>query len=111
LPERVDAVLETVGAATWPHSMRAHRPGGTLVVSGGTSGYSPSAELNRLFFLQLNVVGSTMGTREELERLVRFCVDSGARPVVHETLPLDQSRSGFAAMLEGEVFGKIVFTV
>jgi NADPH:quinone reductase-like Zn-dependent oxidoreductase len=110
LPERVDAVLETVGAATWAHSMRALKPGGTLVVSGATTGQAPAAELNRLFFLQLNVVGSTMGSRQELERLARFCAESDARPIVHTTLPLDQARDGFAAMIGGEVFGKIVLT-
>ena len=68
---RVDAVMETVGAATWTHSLRSLRPGGTLVISGATSGPNPdSTELNRIFFLQLRVIGSTMGTSGELARLV-----------------------------------------
>src|SRR3712207_1912332 len=66
LPERVDAVLETVGAATWSHSVKSLRPGGRIVISGATSGAMPPAELNRIFFLQLQVIGSTMGTRAEL---------------------------------------------
>jgi NADPH:quinone reductase-like Zn-dependent oxidoreductase len=111
LPERVDAVMETVGAATWGHSMRAVRPGGTVVVSGATSGGDPPADLRRLFFLQLSVVGSTMGTRDELERLLRFCAEKDVRPIIEETLPLACARRGFAAMLEGSAFGKIVFTV
>lgn len=111
LPERVDAVMETIGAATWAHSVRSLKPGGTLVVSGATSGAAPPAELNRVFFLQLSVIGSTMGTRDELERLMRFCVDKGVRPVIHSVLPLTEARQGFAAMLGGEVVGKIVFTV
>jgi NADPH:quinone reductase-like Zn-dependent oxidoreductase len=111
LPERVDAVLETVGEATWPHSLRALKPGGTVVVAGATSGLAPSAELNRVFFLQLSILGSTMGTREELERLARFCVDAGIRPPVHATHELAQAREGFAAMAAGDLFGKIVFTV
>src|SRR5689334_6351381 len=61
LPERVDAVMETVGDATWGHSIRSLKPGGTLVVSGATTGDAPPAELTRVFFLQLSVVGSTMG--------------------------------------------------
>ena len=61
LPERVDAVMETVGEATWPHSLRALKPGGRIVICGATSGPAPSAELNRVFFLQLSVIGSTMG--------------------------------------------------
>ncbi len=110
LPERVDAVLETVGQATWKHSLRALRPGGTLVVSGATSGDAPSAELSRVFFLQLNVVGSTMGTRDELGRLARLCVTSGIRPEIDRVLPLPDAREGFEAMSTGDIFGKIVFT-
>jgi len=110
LPERVDAVMETVGEATWGHSLRSLKPGGTLVVSGATSGSAPPAELNRVFFLQLSIVGSTMGTRDELERLVRFCVDTGVRPVIDRTLPLAQAREGFAALLDGSVTGKVVLT-
>jgi len=111
LPERVDAVMETVGAATWSHSVRSLRPGGTIVTSGATSGPNPPAELRRVFFLQLRVVGSTMGTREELVRLARFCEITGVRPVIDQTLPLTQARDGFARMAEGELFGKIVFTL
>jgi NADPH:quinone reductase-like Zn-dependent oxidoreductase len=110
LPERVDAVMETVGKATWAHSLRALRPGGTLVVSGATSGADPSADLNRVFFLQLSVVGSTMGTRDELERLVRFCESTGVRPLIDATMPLEQARDGFARMVSGDLFGKVVFT-
>ncbi|XVQ12915.1 zinc-binding dehydrogenase [Spirillospora sp. CA-255316] len=111
LPERVDAVMETVGQATWSHSLKSLRPGGRIVVSGATSGQVPPAELNRVFFLQLSVVGSTMGTRDQLERLARFLVKTGTRPAVDRTLPLTEARDGFAAMNEGDLFGKIVFTV
>jgi NADPH:quinone reductase-like Zn-dependent oxidoreductase len=110
LPERVDAVMETVGEATWGHSLRSLKPGGTLVVSGATSGSAPPAELNRVFFLQLSIVGSTKGTRAELERLARFCVDTGVRPVIDRTLPLADAREGFAALLDGSVTGKVVLT-
>ena len=108
LPERVDAVMETVGAATWQHSIRSLRPGGTLVVSGATSGRVAETELARLFFLQLRVLGSTMGTRDELARLLAFCARTGVRPVIDRTLPLADAREGFAAMAEGNVFGKVV---
>ena len=110
LPERVDAVFETVGKATWSHSLKSLRPGGTLVVSGATSGADPSADLNRVFFLQLRVVGSTMGTRDELVRLGRFLETTGVRPLVHATMPLEDATVGFAAMESGDVFGKVVFT-
>ncbi|MFI0452575.1 zinc-binding dehydrogenase [Actinomadura sp. 6N118] len=110
LPERVDAVMETVGEATWSHSLKSLRPGGRIVVSGATSGQVPPAELSRVFFLQLSVVGSTMGTRDQLERLARFLVKSGVRPQIDRVLPLARANEGFAAMAEGELFGKIVFT-
>src|SRR5918994_50553 len=109
LPERVDAVLETVGEATWKHSLRSLKPGGRLVVSGSTSGGNPPAELQRVFFLQLNVVGSTMGTRDELSQVARLCEASGIRPEIDRVLPLADAREGFAAMAAGDIFGKIVF--
>ncbi|WP_344671783.1 zinc-binding dehydrogenase [Catenulispora yoronensis] len=111
LPERVDAVMETVGAATWSHSVKALRPEGTIVISGATSGGMPPAELTRIFFLQLRVVGSTMGSLDELKALVRMCEATGVRPVVDSVLPLAEARSGFERMAEGEAFGKIVFTL
>jgi NADPH:quinone reductase-like Zn-dependent oxidoreductase len=111
LPGRVDAVMETVGAATWNHSLRSLRPGGTMVISGATSGPNPdSTELNRIFFLQLRVIGSTMGTSTELGQLVSFLDATGTRPLVDRTLPMSDARDGFAAMSDGDVFGKIVFT-
>jgi NADPH:quinone reductase-like Zn-dependent oxidoreductase len=111
LPERVDAVMETVGQATWAHSLKSLRPGGRIVISGATSGAVPPADLTRVFFLQLSVVGSTMGTREQLGRLLQFCAQTGVRPLIDAELPLTRARDGFAAMLAGEVFGKIVFTL
>jgi NADPH:quinone reductase-like Zn-dependent oxidoreductase len=110
LPERVDAVMETVGAATFQHSIRSLRPGGMLVFSGATSGDAPPAELTRVFFLQLSVIGSTMGTRDELGRLIRFCLERDIRPIRHATMPLADARAGFEALAGGEVVGKIVFT-
>jgi NADPH:quinone reductase-like Zn-dependent oxidoreductase len=110
LPERVDAVMETVGAATWSHSLKALKPGGTLVVSGATSGQDPSADLNRVFFLQLSVVGSTMGTRDELDRLARLCAERGIRPLVDATYPLEDARDAFTRLAGGDVFGKLVLT-
>ncbi len=110
LPERVDAVIETVGKATWSHSLKALRPGGTLVVSGATTGADPSADLNRVFFLQLRVVGSTMGTRAELAGLLSMCEATGLRPLVDEVLPMAQARAGFERLAGGDVFGKIVLT-
>jgi NADPH:quinone reductase-like Zn-dependent oxidoreductase len=112
LPERVDAVMETVGAATWSHSVKSLKPGGTVVISGATSGDAPAkAELTQIFFRQLRVVGSTMGTRAELERLAQFVAQRGIEPVVDSVVPLADARDGFAKMASGDVFGKVVFTV
>ena len=112
MPERVDAVMETVGQATWSHSLKSLKQGGTLVISGATSGQAPkSAELNRIFFLQLRVQGSTMGTRTELAELMQFMATAGISPHIDSMLPLADARKGFAKLNEGDVFGKIVFTV
>ena len=111
LPERVDAVMETVGAATWSHSVNSLRPGGRIVISGATSGDAPAkAELTKIFFKQLQVIGSTMGTRDELERLTKFVVAQGIQPKIDRVLPLAEAREGFAAMAAGQVDGKVVFT-
>jgi NADPH:quinone reductase-like Zn-dependent oxidoreductase len=111
LPGRVDAVMETVGEATWAHSLRAVKPGGAVVICGATSGSAPPADLNRIFFLQLSVIGSTMGNKDELTRLLTFCEQTGARPLIDRVLPLDEAPKGVKAMIDGELFGKVVFTV
>jgi len=108
LPGRVDAVIETVGEATWPHSLRSVRNGGRIVVAGATSGPNPSADLPRVFFREVSVLGSTMGTRGELERLVAFLDASGARPLIDRTIPLAEVRTGLEAMVAGELQGKVV---
>lgn len=110
LPERVDAVMETVGKATWTHSLRSLKPGGTVVITGATSGYLAETELSRVFFLQLRIVGSTMGTRDELQRLLTFCQVRGIRPVVDRVLSMQEAPEGFAALADGEVVGKVVLT-
>ncbi|WP_193611901.1 zinc-binding dehydrogenase [Nocardioides lijunqiniae] len=111
LPVKVDAVMETVGRATWSHSIRALRPGGKIVISGTTSGPKlDDAELTRIFFLQLSVIGSTMGTRAELASLVSMLDATGVRPLVDRAIPMTEARDGFAAMSAGDLFGKVVFT-
>ena len=108
LPEKVDVVMETVGAATWSHSLRSLRPGGRVVIAGATSGSQPPADLSRVFFLQLSVVGSTMGTRDELQRLVAMCEATGLRPLIDHELPLADAEAALAQVAAGDLFGKIV---
>jgi NADPH:quinone reductase-like Zn-dependent oxidoreductase len=110
LPERVDAVMETVGAATWEHSIRSVRERGTIVICGTTSGPNPPAALTRVFFHELRVLGSTMGSREELAGLLRFCAVAGVRPVIDATLPLADAPKAIERMIAGDLVGKLVLT-
>ncbi|MNW52826.1 alcohol dehydrogenase [compost metagenome] len=110
LPARVDAVIETVGQATWSHSMRSVRPGGTVVVAGATSGDASPAELSRIFFQEITVRGVTMGSREDLAALLRFLARTDVRPTIDEVLPLPQAAVGLARLDAGEQYGKIVLT-
>jgi len=111
LPERVDIVIETVGTATWDHSMKSVAPGGTIVVAGATSGSNPQTDLRRVFYRQIRVVGSTMGTKSELESLVELMRTSRAHPLIDEVMPLSQARTALTKLAAGDVFGKIVLTV
>lgn len=111
LPERVDVVIETVGKATWGHSLRCLRPGGTIVVAGATSGPDADAELARMFYNQLRVIGSTGCTRGEMMRMLRLVEAAGLRPRIDRTLPLEQIAEGFQVMLDGQVSGKIVVAI
>jgi NADPH:quinone reductase-like Zn-dependent oxidoreductase len=108
LPAKVDVVLETVGKATWGHTLRSLKPGGRVVIAGATSGHDPAAELNRIFFKELEVVGSTMGTLEDLHNLVSMIDATGIRPRIDKTFPLSDVAEGLRALAEGDVLGKIV---
>jgi NADPH:quinone reductase-like Zn-dependent oxidoreductase len=108
LPGRVDAVFETVGRATWKHSVQALKPGGCVVVSGATTGGDAPAMLENVFFKQLRVLGSTMGTRDEFERLLQFCVTAGLEPEIDSVHALADARDAFARLDSGEAVGKVL---
>jgi len=108
VPAKVDVVLETVGAATWAHSVRSVRPGGTIVVAGATSGDASPTELRRIFFLELRVLGVTMGSKEDLAALLNLLVRTGVRPLVDSELPLTRARDALARLDAGAQFGKVV---
>lgn len=111
LPGRVDAVIDSVGEATLDHSIKSCRPGGRVVLCGATSGATAKLVLARVYFTQVDVLGSTMGNRGELAGLLDFLVATGARPVIDTVLPLSQAREGFAKMVDGSLFGKVVLTM
>ncbi|WP_063021995.1 zinc-binding dehydrogenase [Nocardia niwae] len=108
LPEKVDVVIETVGEATWQHSLKALRPGGAIVVAGATTGANPGADLNRIFYLQQRVLGSTGCTRAELVAMLRMLEATGVRPAIDRVLPLTDIHKGLQLMIDGDITGKLV---
>lgn len=107
LAHKVDAVIESVGAATWSHSVTSVRPGGTIAICGATSGDQPGAELTRIFFQDLRVQGVTMGSRDDFARLLRFVELADLHPVIASRFSIDQVHDAFRTVLAGEQFGKI----
>ncbi|GHJ05722.1 Zn-dependent oxidoreductase [Micromonospora humidisoli] len=108
LPERVDVVIETVGAATFDHSLKSAAPMARIVVAGATSGHLPPVNLRRLFAMQLEILGTSMGTPDELTELLAFCAEHEVRPVVDSVVPFSRVADAFARLHSGEVFGKVV---
>lgn len=101
-------VIETVGEATWSHSLKSLRPGGTVVIAGATSGMNPPADLGRIFYLQQRILGSTGCTRVELVAMLRLMEATGVRPVIDRTLPLAEIHKGLQLMIDGGLTGKLV---
>ncbi|MGK5742590.1 zinc-binding dehydrogenase [Micromonospora sp. URMC 103] len=108
LPERVGVVIETVGAATFDHSLKSAAPMARIVVSGATAGHEPKINLRRIFAMQLEILGTSMGTPGELYELLAFCADRQVRPVVDSVVPFSKVEEAFARLHGGEVFGKVV---
>jgi NADPH:quinone reductase-like Zn-dependent oxidoreductase len=107
LPRKVDAVIESVGAATWSHSVKSVRPGGTIAICGATSGDQPGAELTRIFFQDIRVQGTTLGSREDFARLLRFVEHRDLHPILDTTYSFDEAPRAFRRMIEGRVFGNL----
>jgi zinc-binding alcohol dehydrogenase/oxidoreductase len=107
----VDVVLEHVGQATWERTLQAARAGGRIAVCGATSGPNPPAALHRIWWKQLTIYGSTMGTKEDFEGAYELVKSGRVRPVVDTVLPLEDARIGHERLEAGEQFGKIVFSV
>jgi NADPH:quinone reductase-like Zn-dependent oxidoreductase len=111
LREPVDIVLETVGAATWKHSLRALRPGGRIVVSGATTGSDIGLELPRIFYRQLSIIGSTAATRSETLRMLRFMEAAQLRPVIDSVYPFERIREAFLRTQQPDLFGNVVVEI
>jgi zinc-binding alcohol dehydrogenase/oxidoreductase len=107
----VDVVVEHVGEATWATSLAAVRPRGRVVVCGATTGPNPPAQLHRVWWKQLDVLGSTMGTREDFEAAFDLVLSGRARPVVDAVYPLAQARAAHERLEAGEQLGKIVLRI
>jgi NADPH:quinone reductase-like Zn-dependent oxidoreductase len=108
LPERVNVVIETVGTPTIEHSLKSTAPGGRVVICGSTGGHLAEIDLRRVFFLQLELLGATMGTRDELADLAAFMADRGIKPVIDSVYPFDKAAEAFARLASGDAFGKVV---
>jgi NADPH:quinone reductase-like Zn-dependent oxidoreductase len=106
-----DVVVEHVGEATWQRSLQSARSGGRIVVCGATSGPNPPAALHRIWWKQLSILGSTMGTKEDFDGVYELVASGRARPVVDEVFPLSEARAAHERMEAGEQLGKIVLTI
>ena len=107
----VDVVVEHVGEATWKSSLASTRPGGRIVVCGATSGPNPPAQLHRVWWKQLTIYGSTMGTREDFAGAFELVKSGRARPVIDDVFPLAEARAAHERMEAGDQFGKIVLRI
>ena len=111
LPRKVDAVIESVGAATWDHSVKSVRPGGTIAICGATTGDQPGAQLTRVFFQDIRIQGNTMGSREDFARMLRFVEHADLHPTIDSRFALADAPAAFAKVIAGDVFGKVVLEV
>jgi zinc-binding alcohol dehydrogenase/oxidoreductase len=107
----VDVVVEHVGEATWHRSLQAVRPYGRIAVCGATTGPNPKAELHRVWWKQLTILGSTMGTKADFEGAYELVASRRARPVVDSVFPLAEARAAHERMESGEQFGKIILQI
>ncbi len=104
----VDVVVDSAGAPVYPGALTALRDGGTFVNFGDTAGEEASVDVFRLFWGQLSIHGTTMGSPREFAALLRHVAEASWRPIVDVALPLDQCREAHARMDEADRFGKVV---
>lgn len=111
LREPVDLVIETVGAATFKHSLRSLKPGGRIVTAGATTGSDLPLELPRIFYRQASVIGSTSATRAETLRMLSFMHAAGLRPVIDSVFPFARIHDAFRRTQAEDLFGNVVLDV
>jgi alcohol dehydrogenase len=106
----VDIVFEHIGKATFPQEVGLLKMGGTLVATGATTGYDSTIDLRFLFFKGTNLLGSTQGTKAELEDVMHWVSKGKIKPVIDTVLPFSDMVKGHVMMAEAQKFGKIVTT-
>jgi NADPH:quinone reductase-like Zn-dependent oxidoreductase len=110
LPQKVRAVIDSIGSSSWAHSMASLARGGTLVTTGGTTGFEVPLNLLPMIADQLTVTGSIMGTLDDMERMINVIARSGIKPEIGAVLPMERAVEAFREMWEGRTHGKTVFT-
>jgi NADPH:quinone reductase-like Zn-dependent oxidoreductase len=107
----VNVVVEHVGEATWKTSLQAAGPNGRIVVCGATSGPNPPAQLHRIWWKQLEIYGSTMGTKEDFEGVYELVASGAAKPIVDKVFPLADAAAAHEYLEAGKQFGKVIFAI
>jgi NADPH:quinone reductase-like Zn-dependent oxidoreductase len=107
----VDLVIENVGAATWKQSIRSVKKGGRLVTCGATTGPIGETDIRIVFWNQISIIGSTMGTRKDFNDVMGLLFDGRLKPLVDEVVPLAEGAAAQQRLAEGKQFGKIVLRV
>jgi NADPH:quinone reductase-like Zn-dependent oxidoreductase len=110
LPRKVQAVVDNVGLASWEHTLASIARGGTIIVTGGTTGFEVTLSLIPMLVEQITVCGSIMGTLQDMKNMINFIVGSGIKPEIGQILPMERAEEAFRAMWEGKTQGKTVLT-
>ena len=106
----VDVVVDYVGADTWVRSLRSARRGGRILTCGATTGFAPQTDLRQIFFRQLQVFGSTMGSHRDFLEVMKCIFRGQLKPVIDRVLPLAEAWKGHELIEQRNVFGKLILT-
>jgi NADPH:quinone reductase-like Zn-dependent oxidoreductase len=104
----VDVTVDYVGKTTWKNSLKATAKGGRIVTCGATTGHDPTEDLRHIFFRQLSIIGSTMGSRADLVAALKQGDSGRLRPIIHQRLPLAEAATAHALIEDRAVLGKLV---